>query len=37
MMHFPFYFSGHKGIKKIMLILQGEGGGIPAKFPEINE
>jgi len=25
-MHFSKYFSGHKGIKKIMLILQGEGG-----------
>jgi len=36
-MHFSIYFSGHKGIKKIMLILQGEGGRTPAKFPEIDE
>jgi hypothetical protein len=36
-MHFSNYFSGHKGIKKIMLILQGEGGSVPAEFPKKHE
>jgi len=31
-MHVPKYFSGHKGIKKIMLILQVEGGACLPNF-----
>jgi len=35
--HFSIYFSGHKGIKKIMLILQVEGESLPVKYPKIHE
>jgi single-stranded-DNA-specific exonuclease len=36
-MHFGIIFSGHKGIKKIMLILREEGGRLPADLPKIME
>jgi len=33
--HFGYYFSVHKGIKKIMLFLQGEGGSVPTELLKI--